>query len=422
MPLFDFWPYIDLSKLNLDWLIKSVTELQEKVNKLSPEAGSITEDDISAELQLKAFEGVEKIMDLDPVYLCGREHYYLNGVTFNSAKHHYVMGFIPMAAYRDEYSGEAVIVEVSPDLRQIIGRSVSADYGHVNDFAFVPATNKLYVAPGYSAYSQYTYKLLELDADTYEILNTYTIAASHSVTAISYDADADIFYVEASTNTRHKLYECNADFTEIAYITDTYFIDRTKLVMQSSEFIHNKFIMLANSRPASKIYLTSYVNGTAISQQIEAIDSEEPEGLVKVEDRLQLFTINNDRVIHVYEFIPANRVYDYYTYYDRPEVVDIESANADITFPEGSVKLLKSGYVVGTYDSQGIVFADQVSSGTLFTGAPIPFHGNQFGLLAEATTNATYKVYVHSTGEIRSLGNIPAGTYRLILNYIAQYV
>lgn len=358
------------------------------------------------------------ILDIDSKELCGREHYYLNSMCYAKERNSFYMGFRTAHDFDEYWNGESIIIETDANFN-VLNRLISTDIGRANDLCYV--NGKLYVAPLYSSWSQYHYRLIELDADTLTLNTVHYPVPSASVCGICYDETNNVFYMDIapSGTNDHYIYSFDSDFMNPVRLANSFFIDREYLVIQSMEFTGNRVIQLSQSRnPTGVIYFRTYLRDNQHAFCMASL-GEEPEGLAYKENLLYLATIHHTTGVRIYTLdldLEPNTKY-ISTTNDRITLVNEQSEN--ITYEPTGLYLVRSGKSVVVRNSTTISVSNDVPSGILWSGSP-PAYGMQFGIMVENTTKSVVTIYADSEGNIRNFGTLPTGNYRVILSYICQ--
>ena len=306
MGVFRNFPYSNFHEMNLDEILKIVDELSEKWDDFSvdwsedvveqvnkwldehPEAtttvqdGSITTAKLAdrtitfeklsesvldavyeglKEYDLEGFGKLEKYMLKDSSY--GREfisrkpiEYYTNDADYKwlqSAVYVDYLDHVILGFSNEEYTF-GMLVEVDKDFTTIIRRVGGLSLGHVNDMAYNPITNKIYVATMDTG--AYANKIVEVNVPTLDINRAIDIG--DTVYQISYDRLNNVYHIGTHQNCIYdenfELIKANPWYT----ITDILGITVTG---QGSEVYKGNYILLSQNE--QKTYWTTIIMVTS---------------------------------------------------------------------------------------------------------------------------------------------------------------
>lgn len=419
---FHNYPYTDEHEINLDWFLDEFKKLTQKVQDLQTEVDRIPQDidvsEINAQIE-QLWGNRELVQTLDSRDLLGIEGYYCNSCTYSPERNTYFMGFRPSASYDDQMEGRGALVELDTSFN-VIKRRFDAEYGRLNDLCYKDGI--LYVAPLYSGYATDHFNLVKVDPDTFQVIGSEYPVPNASICAVCYDTEGQKFYLDAapSGSSDHFIYSCDADFTDPVRLCNSFFKDRQVLVLQGMEFCGGRAIQLGNSRnPTGVTYLHTYKDQLDYVSLIDGMHAE-PEGLLVKGNDLFLVDIYRTYTIRIYRLqhgIEPNMIYNSVpgavTELTRPIV-----ANENVSFTPGDIVFMRCGNFVSVRSSGYLIFSASVSSGVILTDAP-PARGAQYGLLI-APGGVSYNLVVGSDGHVQTGETVPAGSYRVMLTYLAM--
>ena len=345
MGVFRNFPYSNFHEMNLDEILKIVDELSEKWDDFSvdwsedvveqvnkwldehPEAtttvqdGSITTAKLAdrtitfeklsesvldavyeglKEYDLEGFGKLEKYMLKDSSY--GREfisrkpiEYYTNDADYKwlqSAVYVDYLDHVILGFSNEEYTF-GMLVEVDKDFTTIIRRVGGLSLGHVNDMAYNPITNKIYVATMDTG--AYANKIVEVNVPTLDINRAIDIG--DTVYQISYDRLNNVYHIGTHQNCIYdenfELIKANPWYT----ITDILGITVTG---QGSEVYKGNYILLSQNE--QKTYWTTYNYNNGDISQIQEYDNasiiDEAETLCMIPNK-DMYLLSGQRYVTV---------------------------------------------------------------------------------------------------------------------------
>lgn len=284
------------------------------------------------------------VAEFDSKSMTARDGYYLNGMCYAKDRDTFFLGFKPSDSVSSTYNGEAIICEVDTDFN-LIHKSAHVDYGKVNDLCY--ANGKLYVAPAYSSYSQYHYRVIELNPDSLSVTAVHYPVASASPISICYDESRAEFYLDMAiaNSTDHYTYKCDSNFANAVMLADSYWIDKSNLVLQSAEFYGNKQIQLANaSNPTGYIYFRTYYEGNQFYDILPALtinnSVEEPEGICTIGNDIYVGAINNTTSVRIYKL---SHLCDVYKKFISMGILGVEHGGTGLSSLESGKALIGNG-------------------------------------------------------------------------------
>ena len=345
MGIFRQFPYTNFHEMNLDMLIKIVDELQkewkdftvdwskdvaEQVDKWleeHPEAtttvldgsistvkladNAVTFDKVSNDLLDGIYENL-KIDDINSVEIrkkllknssYGREfisrkplgyytNYDNNYVWLQSAEYvdstnHIILGFTS-----SDYT-LGMLVEIGTDFETVYNRVSGLSLGHLNDMAYNPNTNKLYIATMDTG--SYADKIAVVSAASLVIETSIDIGKT--VYQISYDRDNDLFYIGTNTN---DIYD--ADFNLIKsnpLVTASAYLNKP-ITGQGSCAYNGNFMILSQDSYFAYIATYDYNNGNIekVQEYRNSTFIDEAEALLNVPN-VGIFIISGQRYVSV---------------------------------------------------------------------------------------------------------------------------
>ena len=345
MGIFRQFPYTNFHEMNLDMLIKIVDDLSkdwkdftidwskdvaEQVDKWlteHPEAtttvldgaistnkladGAVTFDKVSNNLLDGIYENL-KIDNINDVIIeknllknssYGREFisrkpigFYTNNdanyVWFQSAEYvdttnHVILGFTS-----SDYT-LGMLVEVSTDFETVYNRISGLSLGHLNDIAYNPNTNKLYIATMDTG--SYANRIVVVSAASLVIETSIDIGKT--VYQISYDRRNDLFYVGTNTNDIYdsdfNLIKTNPLVTASAYLNKI-------LTGQGSCAYDGNFMLMSQDNYFAYIATYDYNNGNIekIQEYRNSSFIDEPESLLYIPN-VGVFILSGQRYVSV---------------------------------------------------------------------------------------------------------------------------
>lgn len=416
------FPYTDLHELNLDWFLENFKKLQKELSDLKSKVAEIPVDTDLSDIE-KEFESQwanrTLVKELDSRDILGMDGYYANSFTYCKDRNTYYVGFRPSASFDDQYNGRGAIVELNTSF-EVIRRRFDAEYGRLNDLCYVD--NILYAAPLYSGYATDHFNLVKIDPDNLTVIGSEYPVPNASICAVCYDSDNDTFYFDAapSGSSDHYFYRTDGDFTNPVRLVNSFFYDRDKLVLQGMEFTGGRVIQIGNSRnPTGVTYFHTYKDDLDYVSAIDGFHCE-PEGLAVKDNDLYLADIYRTYKLRIYKLQYSIEPKIFYrsvpgavTDLIRPIV-----ANENVSFTPGDIVFMKCGKFVSVRSSGYLVFSASVSSGVILTDVP-GARGAQYGLLI-APGGISYNLVVGSNGHVQTGETVPAGSYRIMLTYMAS--
>lgn len=183
MPLFDHWPYVDLSKLNLDWLLSAVKQLQAQVKELmekSDDADAISTPDLYNAFNSTAWlQAGTSLIGTVPL---------LAGHVVCSAE--YYNGYLYVAHHRTD-ADDMYISKYSWPQLELITRAIIDSEMHGNGLGADAVRNVLILSNGYNADLTNSHTLYLIDPDDLSVTKRYDYAPFGNVSLSSFDVSPD---------------------------------------------------------------------------------------------------------------------------------------------------------------------------------------------------------------------------------------
>lgn len=265
---------------------------------------------------------------------------------------HVVLGFV------DSSYNLGMLVEVSADFETIYNRVAGLGLGHLNDMAYNPNDQMIYVAV--MGTGSYPDKIVKVRISDFAIDGVVDIGKR--VYQISYDPDNRVFYVGAGS---FDIYDENFNLikTNPEYNVDD-FIDVTT-TPQSSACLNGNYIKLSQNEYFT--YLTTFNYNTGMVEQIQEYRNgsfiDEAEAIVNIPSKEGLFIVSGQRYVSVSKLKVTEDSSDF-------DMFDI--FNNGLPIPSGAD--LNDYYEAGKYFSESSAI-----SGTL-VNVPTPCSNRGFSL------------------------------------------
>ena len=277
----------------------------------------------------------------------------LQSAEYISTTNHVILGFV-----KNTYD-LGMLVEVSADFETVYNRVSGLGLGHLNDMAYNPHDNNIYVACMDTG--NYPNKIAVVDAATLAIVSP-AIDLGAPVYQISYDPDNRVFYVRS---TKFGIYD--EDFNEITS-TSILNIDTVidvSVTNQGSAVYNGNYMLLSQNNDFT--YINTFNYKTGMIEQVQEYRNgsyiDEAEALVSIPSKQGLYIVSGQRYISVSKLKMREDSSDF-------DMFDI--FNNGLPIPTGAD--LNDYYEAGKYFSESSAI-----SGTL-VNVPTPCSNRGFSL------------------------------------------